>query len=214
MKYFLRFSMVFLGIWLASPASMQAQVTMMEGRVNPDSSMNADWYLNQRTEKAWTKKNGDWEEVLGYVVKLIDYHGIIVLKHRAAFAIATQSGNLLRSSIGTYEYRNGIIQINDNANVYFYRDSICIGTSCLFDPEMVGGTTVYCATPMILGDDWHCYDVHGWGMMRLDGTWMIEPKFDRSFSFRWGDAEVFYYGQKRKINEKGEFVDSLDRRSQ
>jgi hypothetical protein len=39
------------------------------------------------------------------------------------------------------------------------------------------------------------------------GYWLIEPKFDAPFHFENGIAEVLYYGQKRKINEKGEFVE-------
>jgi hypothetical protein len=38
------------------------------------------------------------------------------------------------------------------------------------------------------------------------GQWLIEPKFDSPFHFQSGLAEVIHYGQKRKINEKGEFI--------
>jgi hypothetical protein len=40
-----------------------------------------------------------------------------------------------------------------------------------------------------------------------NGQWLIEPKFDQPFRFQNGFAEVIYYGQRRKINEKGEFVE-------
>jgi hypothetical protein len=47
-----------------------------------------------------------------------------------------------------------------------------------------------------------------WGILDRDtGQWLIEPKFDGPFIFQNGFAEVIYYGQKRKINEKGEFVE-------
>jgi hypothetical protein len=46
-----------------------------------------------------------------------------------------------------------------------------------------------------------------WGILSIDGDWLVEPKFDAPFRFQNGFAEVIYYGQKRKINEKGEFVE-------
>ncbi len=42
------------------------------------------------------------------------------------------------------------------------------------------------------------------------GQWLIPPKFDQPLHLQNGVAERlhrFYYGQKRKINEKGEFVE-------
>lgn len=46
-----------------------------------------------------------------------------------------------------------------------------------------------------------------WGLLGTNGQWLIEPKFDAPFHFQNGIADVIYYGEKRKINEKGEFVD-------
>ncbi len=50
--------------------------------------------------------------------------------------------------------------------------------------------------------------IRTWGFIdRENGEWVIEPKFDAPFSFQNGVAEVVYYGQKFKINEKGERLD-------
>ena len=46
-----------------------------------------------------------------------------------------------------------------------------------------------------------------WGMLSVDAQWIVAPIFDGPFHFKNGIAEVLYYGQKRKINEKGEFVE-------
>ncbi len=37
--------------------------------------------------------------------------------------------------------------------------------------------------------------------------WLIPPNYDASFKFKDGTADVIYYGQKRRINEKGEFAE-------
>ena len=42
---------------------------------------------------------------------------------------------------------------------------------------------------------------------RENGHWRIAPQYDKPFHFQDGIAEVTYYGQKRKINEQGEFVE-------
>jgi hypothetical protein len=52
-----------------------------------------------------------------------------------------------------------------------------------------------------------CGDLRNWGIMGENGQWLIEPKFDAPFYFQDGIADVVYYGQKRKINEKGEFME-------
>ena len=51
------------------------------------------------------------------------------------------------------------------------------------------------------------HDIHTWGILGENGEWLILPIFDAPFGFQDGFAEVMYYGQKRKINEKGEFVE-------
>ncbi len=50
-------------------------------------------------------------------------------------------------------------------------------------------------------------EVHSWGMLGINGAWTVEPIYDAPFHFENGVADVLYYSQKRKINEKGEFVE-------
>ncbi len=47
------------------------------------------------------------------------------------------------------------------------------------------------------------------GQCMLNTNWkrLKEPIYDAPFLFQNGIAEVIYYGQKRKINEKGEVVE-------
>lgn len=75
--------------------------------------------------------------------------------------------------------------------------------------EIVAGIEAYCFPQNVPG---HLFtmdykELHNWGMIGVNAQWLIEPKFDAPFHFKNGTAEVLYYGQKRKINEKGEFVE-------
>ena len=82
----------------------------------------------------------------------------------------------------------------------------CLGDFPIFDS--LGGQLAFCAAPAALNQSWFfCYEATAWGMWGLDGRWLIEPIYDRPFRFQNGIAEVIYYGQKRKINEEGNFVE-------
>ena len=81
------------------------------------------------------------------------------------------------------------------------------GTAVSMDvPDTLGGKPCFCmsAAIAIAGD---IENYHAWGMIDLEGFWLIQPIFDRPFLFQDGFAAVIYYGQQRKINEKGEFVE-------
>jgi hypothetical protein len=81
---------------------------------------------------------------------------------------------------------------------------------CPFDfrQETLQGETVICICYCPIGPPaGTCRSLKTWGMLGQDGHWKIEPKFDAPFHFQNGTAEVIYYGQRRKINEKGDFVE-------
>lgn len=52
-----------------------------------------------------------------------------------------------------------------------------------------------------------CGTLHSWGMIDRNGNWLIAPQYDRPFRFVNGAALVERYGQKFKIDEKGERVE-------
>lgn len=73
--------------------------------------------------------------------------------------------------------------------------------------DTLGGKLAFCVVAAVLNENaYPCEEMTAWGMMGLDGHWLIEPKFDAPFYFQDGFAEVIYYGEKRRINLKGEFV--------
>ena len=71
--------------------------------------------------------------------------------------------------------------------------------------DTLNGRLGFCSTAALLF--MLSEDTHGWGILGTNGRWLIEPIFDAPFHFQNGIAEILYYGQKRKINEKGEFVE-------
>ena len=48
----------------------------------------------------------------------------------------------------------------------------------------------------------------------INGQWVLKPKFDAPFHFENGITEVIFYGQRSIIDEKGAFVDLLERKRQ
>lgn len=75
-------------------------------------------------------------------------------------------------------------------------------------PDTIGGEVCFCTARFVgrVLEQFYCKDMRNWGMMNGKGQWLIEPQFDAPFYFQDGFAEVVYYGQKRKINAQGEFV--------
>jgi hypothetical protein len=74
--------------------------------------------------------------------------------------------------------------------------------------QIVQNQEAYCAPDYIpkfnhLGEE---NPYRNWGMLGTNGKWIVPPIFDAPFKFVNGLAEVLYYGQKHKINEKGEFI--------
>jgi hypothetical protein len=64
------------------------------------------------------------------------------------------------------------------------------------------------APPQIFWKDPFGDQIHRWGVLGMDGLWLIAPQYDAPFHFEKGIAEVIYYGKEREINEWGEFVSS------
>lgn len=91
-----------------------------------------------------------------------------------------------------------------------YSDQTVMNDSYLLD-SIQGMRAVCLPEPIDKKGQHHSFfswqDCRNWGMIGLNGKWLIEPKFDEPFHFENGIADVRYYGQKRKINEKGEFVE-------
>ena len=77
-------------------------------------------------------------------------------------------------------------------------------------PLIVNDMEAFCL-PQLAPNFYQCTglkpDYQNWGMLGTNGQWIIAPQYDDPFTFENGIANVRYYGQKRKINEKGEFVE-------
>ncbi len=73
--------------------------------------------------------------------------------------------------------------------------------------DTIGGSPCIAMPRMYQGPNCNCSSLHTWGLLDHEGHWRIAPQYDKPFHFQDGIAEVTYYGQKRKINEQGEFVE-------
>ncbi len=198
------------------PISGFAQVNIVKGNRAPDKFLNADWYLDTVGHYCWHRKNGAFplRSSFSDVNNIQDFEGAVALKISNTTYLMSYSGIHLHSATEVRRLEDVTMLMLGEYSQFFYKDSTFLGRnwkrrqSDIGDQQIVNGVAVFCATifPEVYGIPL-TQDVHGWGMLGTDGKWLIEPKFDAAFRFQNGFADVIYYGQRRKINEKGEFVE-------
>jgi hypothetical protein len=105
-------------------------------------------------------------------------------------------------SLSVYDWHGGYADWRLNVDSDL---ALCNGS---YQPDTVSGQLGFCLpqTSQRLSR-FDCDDIANWGIIGVNGHWLIDPIYDDPFHFQNGIAEVLYYGQNRKINEKGEFVE-------
>ncbi len=212
---------------LAAPLPILAQVSqrtlILQGKGNPNHfSPGTEWFLDTKKQRLYqlsmeVGKDSYWErlntlpvdtlfECNGYAI----YHtqnGYNVHRSRTdlfEFDGCTCGDSLLwvwnEYYLANYDARDPDLHL-DFSNVYPCWDSASGLDTVLDQPAFCIARSLSAIAPV------DCNGLRCWGMMDVNGNWRVEPKFDGPFHFENGIAEVLYYGQKRKINEKGEFVE-------
>jgi hypothetical protein len=197
---------------------LPAQVVIQTGIGKPDDALRGKWYLDTRDSILYSRPTKYWHEkdrdkVLNYIV----CRGIVAVQFADEWNVYADNGKYV-SFAEEFECLEGIARVQWTVTNNFYIDTFYVGWSKIPDyrfsparprvPDTLGGIPAYCASaytkssPQSYGPE-----VHGWGMLGYNGLWLVEPQFDAPFFFYKGFAEVLYYGKKRKINEKGEFVE-------
>ena len=198
--------------------------TILYGRRNPNATkVEGDWYLDTLRLIAYRYNCGlhgecGWApEETGGVEGILSCNDYIILRRDARYDVVRDRfhdkrhfdrfacGDSLLWAWSDFSLvafgKKGI-----NKKLFYQSFSTCLHSQ--ISPQTIDQQLAFCvALPL---DPWqfgNCKDIKAWGMMGLDGAWLIQPKFDAPFHFENGVAEVIYYGEKRKINEKGEFVE-------
>ncbi len=197
----------------------QVQGQIVEG-AGPPERVTADWYLDTLAHRAWHygEKTENWSILETTNVNAIRRcSGVVNLRAERHEVLVTQSGKEFAGG-GYCACFEEVIQICNGSYCFFVRDSTTLAWADAnagptlwesADPPISHlGSLAFCATStFIVPNRNRIEEMHAWGILATTGEWLIQPIFDAPFHFENGIAEVLYYGQKRKINEKGGFVD-------
>ncbi len=215
-------SFVFMALFCIGRLNLPAQVLIDSGSTLSKVSGGARWYYVPKTRKLYRRGRNDWMLIARQVVSISRCGENLVYREEethCSHLICELSENAWTNYSSDKSYFCGDSMIgfwiyNTVTFISFKNDTISFMEStgqnpCIpFKPHTVQGQQAFCVSRY---DTQRrritCHELHEWGMLGSNGQWLIEPKFDQPFRFQNGFAEVIYYSKRRKINEKGEFVE-------
>jgi hypothetical protein len=203
------------------PSILVGQIHLSAGNELPKVAYKNDWFWDVMANEIWHYKESGWKlftddpctkaEVCGPYIflqfnigtnEVLTAEGLWAsyfvpdLRHYECF----DSLMLWEGNWKTYylDMQGTVLGWIDNYYCNYPKLDTAQGQGGFSVPQLVLDTTFQ---PM------NCDQLKNWGFVGKGGHWLIDPIYDAPFLFENGTAEVLYYGQKRKINEKGEFVE-------
>ena len=213
------FTLFLLALLFLHPATTDGQITFSKGAVLPPSPLENDLFWNLETQRVWGFRNGEWKDEFLAPVQDVQW-----CHSRLIFTEGNRQFILYINAAGKQDYMTTLkvichegLSVDSSAIFQRFVDTTgkCIGfiseKLCSYSNiQHLNAESGY-SVPKAMRDDGiavrECNELKTWGFLTVKGHWLIEPKFDGPFSFQNGFADVVYYGQKRKINEQGEFVE-------
>jgi hypothetical protein len=199
------------------PILLHAQFTLVRGSELPLDTNGVVFYLDTQNHAAWYHGMNGW-------VKLTEAPIIEMFRcHDQVYCTSLYGQGHCYNKEGLLDQKYLQCYCGDSISLKWYYRSLTVhniheeiiarfsidGHEAFQSviPDTVQGVAAFCISSLKQKYIYEEMAIHGWGMLGTNGQWLIEPKFDAPFHFKNGIAEVLYYGQKRKINEKGEFVE-------
>lgn len=199
---------------LVLPLIMIGQVNIHYGSSFPTDPAPHTWHFNPQSHALWTFEHGKWEAYKGDAPDSAYACGPLIIFHSSMLEFAI----------------NGLQDIHLYVDQKYCADSMALVVSgsyaYTFDPtgEWIGSRyvlpkwpilppitiqgmdafSVQRAVPVLLKN--RIDGEHLWGVFGSNGQWLIEPVYSDPITFKNGVAKVTYYGERRKINEYGEFL--------
>lgn len=204
-------------VLISLPSLASAQVPILQGPDIPQNSLHADWYLDTVAHRVYHRQP-DWKLVpSSHVFSLRSCGKYLLMTTIHITYVALENEEFVGAGTAC-ECLDRLVRMRNENAYFFWGDAGYLGRAlcgndepaeAIFLPtDRVGGVPAFCISATENKDSKiYLNDAHAWGMIDLKGKWLIEPKYDAPFHFENGVAEVIYYGQRRKINEKGEFVE-------
>jgi hypothetical protein len=210
-------AMFVLLISICMPASLLSQIKLTCGVRHPADARYGDFFYNTDAHAIVFFDGQHWIANLSYdIVKATTCHDFLLLTLADGQQILMQGHfKIPCNEMTSITCHPGLIELR-NEWWHHWLDAAGNLQSLIPREDFKGGQLVKLGTqtgfclPQVTDDIyWHTgtwSDLRTWGFLSVQGEWLIEPKFDEPFYFVDGIAEVVYYGQKREINEEGEFV--------
>ena len=229
----MRKSIIILLLAYGSMLQAQSPFTLVEGTHQPRNPTENTWWYNPKAE--WgihVFHGGAWQELDVDVRQTPQlWHGMVLMADGHDKSVATVDGRLLLDGAERLFWKGevwGALEAGIHRIVLNRRgDTLVMDTAPMGAPPAWKSDSA--AFPwVVLPIEWDTVagvlsaslpqykpgtadlwweEMRNWGILGQNGQWIVEPKFDEAFRFHNGFADVLYYGEKRKINEKGEFVE-------
>jgi hypothetical protein len=223
---FLFFLSSLLSNGLPAQIDAPAQLDMAVQKRPPRHPAKGSWYCNPDSiGKVWYYDGDQWNRLLAGDGRPPFLHqGLVWIPIKENHTLATTSGKIIISDasmvanngkvfvgVATGDHFFGINLGGDTLS--YYQFTYQTRHASLHDPGWTRariGNQIFDVLPQFIPgmQDYRTKQYRNWGMIGSDGNWVVPPIFDGPFQFiNGGIAEVSYYGQKRWINMRGEFVE-------
>jgi hypothetical protein len=213
-------NLVFLLMLILAAAPLFAQLRIERGGAVPQEASGDVWWLDTLKREVFHHQTDGWKMVAnpnidalfschGYVYAMRKYGGGVEFNPatRDPTPIPITSCICWDSVVAVWYVTQAIVH-DHHRKMITRMDGVSPFGQSAYPTQTVQGLSAICLplTPRESGH-LHISELRSWGMLGENGKWVIEPQFDAPFTFKNGFAEVLYYGQRRKINVSGEFVD-------
>jgi hypothetical protein len=199
--------------------SAHAQPPLKLGAGDPTEAIKGMWYMDTVAHRVWVHNLSAWYSTRkGYCVRHVICDGLMAFYNGDEWHLyQTITGKYMgfaddvtcmdKLAVAAWPSINRFF-VDTTYTAWNWVKDNSVYPARLTQPDTLMGMAAYCATSFtaafrtsILGSE-----SHAWGMLGINGQWIIEPKYDKPFRFKKGKAEVLLYGKPMKINEKGEEV--------
>jgi hypothetical protein len=217
-KWWSRCGLLWVFLW---PLLMLGQVQLTRGYKFPTQFAENDWLFNHYDAEIWRVQEGKWKQFsFDECTGVETCHDYLFLQFRnRPYEVVNSKGefsNLVPTPIGTVKCVESLIVLECAYETYFLGASgeLLARLETAFSPDSsidtVHGKIGFCVPGVVYDSTGQMFpsdSLRTWGLLGSNGKWLIEPKYDFQFHFQDGFAEVWYYGVRQKINEKGEVVE-------
>ncbi len=206
-------------LFFALPLTLHSQTIVAKGVGTPKKVPKGTyWYFDTAHHTAWGNSGIEWTELgIEGVTEMYPAGTMVVIHSKLGYSLLGPYGDYIWAA-PDLRVTDSLVMVWDEDYTQIYLltgrqlhpmdgfDVRCWPIAG--EPETVQGIKAFCLPDFQASfDSVPCDSLHAFGMFGYNGHWLIAPQYEEAFQFQDGVAEVVYQGQRRKINEQGEFVE-------